>query len=299
LAALVSRQVLAAGGVVWRPREAGSSELEILVVHRPRYDDWSLPKGKLDAGEHRLEAAVREVHEETGVRGVPQVRLRTVTYLTGEPGVEKSVEYWSMRQLADEGHDPDAEVDVRQWIPLATVRDRLTYAHDRGVVARFAALPPVLGTVVMVRHGHAGSRDRWDGPDEERPLDGTGSRDAETAAPLLELFAPGRIISAPALRCRQTVEPAAALVGLPLEVDGRFAENGDPDEALQALRAIAASTPSAVVCSQGGLMKPLLGKIRSASGEPAIPKGASWVLNFARDGAVLATDALDLRTPAV
>jgi 8-oxo-dGTP diphosphatase len=194
------------------------------------------------------------------VRGVPQVRLRTVTYLTGEPGVEKSVEYWSMRQLTDEGHDPDAEVDVRQWIPLATVRDRLTYAHDRGVVARFAALPPVLGTVVLVRHGHAGRRDRWDGPDEERPLDGNGSRDAENARAAARSVRAGRIISAPALRCRQTVEPAATLIGLPLEVDGRFAENGDPDEALHALRGIAASTPSAVVCSQGGLMKPLLGR---------------------------------------
>jgi 8-oxo-(d)GTP phosphatase len=294
----VNRLVLAAGGVVWRPRDDGP-DLEILVVHRPRYDDWSLPKGKLDPGEHRLAAAVREVHEETGVRGAPQVRLRIVSYLTGEPGVEKSVEYWSMRRLVDEGHDPDAEVDVRQWIPLPSARDRLTYAHDRGVVARFAALPPVLGTVVLVRHGHAGSRDLWSGPDDERPLDDNGRRDAENAARLLALFAPGRIVSAPALRCRETVAPAAECVGVPLEVDGRFAENGDPDEALHALQDLAAGGPATVVCSQGGLMRPLLGKIRSASGEPSTAKGAAWVLNFAADGTVIATDSLDLRTPAI
>jgi 8-oxo-(d)GTP phosphatase len=294
----VNKLVLAAGGVVWRPRDAGS-EPEILVVHRPRYDDWSLPKGKLDPGEHRLAAAVREVHEETGVRGAPQVRLRIVSYLTGEPGVEKSVEYWSMRCLVDDGHDPDAEVDVRQWIPLPSARDRLTYAHDRGVVARFAGLPAVLGTVVLMRHGHAGSRERWPGPDDERPLDDNGRRDAESAAPLLALFAPGRVVSAPALRCRDTVAPAADRIGVPLEVDGRFAENGDPDEALHALRDLAADGPATVVCSQGGLMRPLLGKIRSASGEPTTAKGAAWVLNFAADGTVIATDAIDLRTPAI
>jgi 8-oxo-dGTP diphosphatase len=293
----VTRLVLAAGGVVWRSRDGG--EPEILLVHRPRYDDWSLPKGKLDAGEHRLAAAVREVHEETGVRGVPQVRLRTVGYLTGEPDVEKSVEYWSMRALADDGHDPDAEVDMLKWVPLPAARDLLTYAHDRGVVAQFAALPPVRGTVVLVRHGHAGRRDLWSGPDDERPLDDTGRHDAESAAHLLALFAPHRIISAPALRCRETVAPAAELVGLPLEVDGRFAENGEPEEALHALRAIAASVPAAVVCSQGGLIRPLLGRIRSAGGEPATPKGAAWVLNFAEDGAVVATDPLDLRAAAI
>jgi 8-oxo-(d)GTP phosphatase len=291
-----SRLVLAAGGVVWRLRDDGDPE--ILVVHRPKYDDWSLPKGKLDPGEHRLAAAVREVYEETGARGAPQVRLRTVHYLTGDPGVEKSVEYWSMRLLADEGHDPDAEVDVRQWIPLSTARDRLTYAHDRGVVARFATLPAGR-TVVLVRHGQAGSRQRWTGPDDDRPLDEIGRRDAENAAPLLSLFAPERIISAPAVRCRETVAPAAELVGVPLEVDGRFAENGDPDEALHALRAIAASAPAAVVCSQGGLMRPLLGTIRSASGEPTTAKGAAWVLTFADTGDIVATDALDLRTPAI
>jgi 8-oxo-dGTP diphosphatase len=287
--------VLAAGGVVWRP---AGGEPEILVVHRPKYDDWSLPKGKLDAGEHRLAAAVREVYEETGARAAPQVRLRTVNYLTGEPGVEKSVEYWSMRLLADEGHDPNAEVDVRQWIPLSAARDRLTYAHDRGVVARFESLPPG-HTVVLMRHARAGSRDRWTGPDDERPLDEIGREDSQNAAPLLALFAPERLISAPALRCRETMAPAAELLGIPLEVDGRFAENGDPGEALHALRAVAASAPAAVVCSQGGLMRPLLGRIRSAGGEPATPKGAAWVLTFAETGDVVATDALDLRAPTI
>jgi hypothetical protein len=95
------------------------------------------------------------------------------------------------------------------------------------------------------------------------------------------------------------VAPAAELVGTTLEVDGRFAENGDPDEALHALRAIALATPATVVCSQGGLMRPLLARIRSASGEPTTEKGTAWVLNYAGDGSVVATDSLDLRAPAI
>jgi phosphohistidine phosphatase SixA/8-oxo-dGTP pyrophosphatase MutT (NUDIX family) len=297
VAALVTRQVLAAGGVIWRATD-DRADPEILVVHRPRYDDWSLPKGKLDPGEHRLAAAVREVYEESGARGAPQVRLRTVSYLTSEPGVEKSVEYWAMRCLADDGHNPDDEVDVRQWVPLRSARERLTYAHDRGVVATFAALPPLRGVVVLIRHAYAGKRENWDGPDEERPLDDTGRRDAEHAAPLLALFAPERVISAPALRCRQTVAPAARALGTALELDGRFAENGDPDEAIHALRALAAANRATVVCSQGGLIRPLLTKLRGAGGEPSTPKGTAWVLAFGEDGALASTDPLDPRAEA-
>jgi 8-oxo-dGTP diphosphatase len=292
----VNQVVLAAGGVVYRWRPEGDAE--ILLVHRPRYDDWSLPKGKLDPGEHRLAAAVREVHEESGVRGVPQARLRTVNYLTGEPGVEKQVEYWSMRCLSDDGHEPDHEVDVRRWVPLPTARDLLTYAHDRGVVAAFTALPPVTGVVVLVRHAHAGRRAGWQGADDERPLDTNGRRDAENAAPLLALFAPDRVISAPAVRCRDTVTPAADLLGHRLEVDGRFAEDGDPDEALHALQELAQATPSSVVCSQGGLIRPLVAGIRPG-GEPQTPKGTAWVLSFTETGDVASADHLDLRTPAV
>jgi 8-oxo-dGTP diphosphatase len=296
VAALVNHVVLAAGGVVYRWRPEGDAE--ILLVHRPRYDDWSLPKGKLDPGEHRLAAAVREVHEESGIRGVPQARLHNVRYLTGEPGVEKHVEYWSMRTEADEGHEADHEVDVLQWMPLTTARDRLTYAHDRGVVAAFAALPPVTGVVVLVRHAHAGRRDGWEGPDDERPLDENGRRDAGNAAPLLALFGPSRVISAPALRCRDTVAPAADLLGLGLEVDGRFAEGGDPDEALHALQELAQAAPATVVCSQGGLLRPLIASIRPG-GETQTPKGTAWVLSFTETGEIASANHLDLRTPAV
>ncbi len=286
----MSRVVPAAGGVIWRQGP------EILVVHRPRYDDWSLPKGKLKRGEHPVTAAVREVREETGALGAPQVRLPTVRYLTGVPGVEKEVDYWSMRCRVDDGHEPDDEVDAVDWVPLSGARDVLTYAHDRGVVAAFAALPPITGVVVLIRHAYAGDRANWSGPDEERPLDDGGRRDAANAAPVLASFAPERVVSAPALRCRETVAPLADATGLPVVVDGRLAESGDVDEAADALRALAAQVSAAVVCSQGELMRPLLARLRgNAAIEPETPKGAAWVLAYASDGQLAALDALDPR----
>jgi 8-oxo-(d)GTP phosphatase len=288
----VTRIVRAAGGVVWR--RAGSG-LELLVVHRPRYDDWSLPKGKLDVGEHPLAAAVREVAEETGVLGTPQVPLPAVRYLTGEPDVEKVVDYWAMRVLDEHGHEPDHEVDTVEWLPVATLRDRLTYAHDRGVVAAFLALPAIRGIVALVRHASAGRRSGWAGDDDERPLDEAGKRDAERAGDLLALFAPARVVSAPPLRCRDTVAPVAAKAGVEVEVDPRFGEEADVDAALDALRALASSAPATVVCSQGGLIRPLVARLRNGGGDGDTQKGTGWVIAFGNDGKPFAVHHLDLR----
>jgi 8-oxo-(d)GTP phosphatase len=282
--------VRAAGGVVWR----ADDPTEILVVHRPKYDDWSLPKGKLDHGEHPLGAAVREVFEETGVQATPQVRLPSVRYLTGQPGVEKTVDYWSMRVAVAGGHDPTDEVDDVRWVPLAATRDLLTYAHDRGVVSAYAALPTVIGVVALVRHALAGSRKDWPGPDDERPLDDNGRRDAAHAAEVLAHLRPGRIISAPARRCVETVQPIAELIGAAVELDDRFAEQASPDHADAAIRAIAATVPATIVCSQGGLIRPLLARLRGGR-EPETPKGAAWVLSFMTGGGLVAADLLDLR----
>ena len=120
----------AAGGAVCRHRDDGS--LEVLVVHRPRYDDWSLPKGKLDPGESAEDAARREVEEETGFRcelGTPLPSVRYVDH-RGRP---KRVQYWTMRPVGG-GFAPNAEVDDLRWLAVEDALARLSYAHDRVVV---------------------------------------------------------------------------------------------------------------------------------------------------------------------
>ncbi|MEU7933278.1 NUDIX hydrolase [Micromonospora echinofusca] len=295
--------IRAAGGVVWRPADDpgpadGRAHGGVLVclVHRPRYGDWSLPKGKLERGEHPLLAAVREVAEEADVRAVPQVRLPTVRYRS--EGRPKVVDYWSMRAAATGGFQPATEVDDVRWLGVDEAVQLVSYPHDAEVLAAFAALPTVTGTVTLVRHAHAGKRATWSGPDTARPLDAQGWAQAHALAPLVALSRPVRLLSASARRCVQTLDPAAALLDLPIEVDGDLDEprpGQHPDECTLAaaarLAALAATGEPAAVCSQGKVIPGALAKLSGRAGDLTTPKGGGWLLAFAGDR-LLALDRL-------
>ena len=121
----------AAGGVV-----VGRAR-EVVLVHRPKYDDWTLPKGKLEPGEAPLEAALREVLEETGLECRAGPLLGTIEYVDGH-GRDKTVDYWLMEAAGDE-LAPTGEVDEARWVPLADAGALLSYERDRDVLARAAA----------------------------------------------------------------------------------------------------------------------------------------------------------------
>jgi 8-oxo-dGTP diphosphatase len=263
------RPVRAAGGVVWRRR---GGTVEVAVVHRPRYDDWSLPKGKLDPGEHPLTAAVREVAEEADVRGVPQVRLPSVRYLMRN-GVPKLVEFWSMRMAETGGFQPGTEVDDVRWLPPDEAAGLVSYPHDVRVLRDFAALPPVTAVLGVVRHAYAGRRGTWSGPDEARPLDSDGWAQARTLAGLLALIRPVRLLSAAPRRCVQTLQPLADLLDRRIEVDSVFDEPRPGQAAAERdlaaadrLLAVAAADTSAVVCGQGTVIPPVLAQLDRVSG---------------------------------
>jgi 8-oxo-dGTP diphosphatase len=129
--------IQAAGGVLWRP--VGES-FEILLIHRPRYDDWTIPKGKVDAGDAGLAAtAEREVWEETGLRGRMGADLGEIQYtVKGRP---KVVRYWAMELVDDAGSafEPNAEVDELAWLPPDEAKARLVYLPDAEIIDRFLA----------------------------------------------------------------------------------------------------------------------------------------------------------------
>jgi 8-oxo-dGTP diphosphatase len=268
--------IRASGGVVWRPGADGSPL--VALVHRPRYDDWSLPKGKLDRGEHPLAAAVREVAEETGVRAVPQLRLPQIRYL--RDGRPKVVDYWAMMAEAITTFQPNSEVDGLAWAPVTEAVDRLTYAHDADLVHYWATLPPVTATVLLVRHADAG--DRWPASDDARPLSSGGVTDAEALSRLLALFAPTRLVSASPRRCRQTLAPLASARHLPIEVGEAFDETaGDPAAAAARLRRHAEAGGTTVICSQRTVIPPVLAQLTGDSGADwATAKGDGWLLPF-------------------
>lgn len=212
-------RVLAAGAVLWQPDESGDPQ--IALIHRPRYDDWSLPKGKLDRGETEPVAAVREIFEETGQHAVLGRRLVNIDYLI--PGGSKIVHYWAARGQGGE-FVPSKEVDQLQWLPIAEATRQLTYPHDRKVLRRFAKKAVDTQTVLIVRHATAGRKARYRGDDRERPLDKKGRLQAQALVPQLLAFGANDIYAADRLRCAQTVEPLAEKLGLTITSEPTLTE---------------------------------------------------------------------------
>lgn len=280
-------EVLAAGAVLWR---TGRSGVEVGLVHRPRYDDWSFPKGKLDQGESMAAAAVREVAEETGHRARLGIRLGDVRYPVAEG--TKLVRYWAAQERGG-GFVPNDETDELRWVDPGAAAVLLSYARDHDVLQRFTATELPVSVLVLVRHAKAGSRQQWDGEDALRPLSGSGREQARQLAGFLPLFGPDRIVSAPPVRCRETVERAAAAVGLPVTDEPRLGEDGywaDPAAGLARLRDLAARPGVTVVSSQGGVIPHVLGAL--VDGRPLgvdpdrvrARKASTWVLTFGVDG---------------
>lgn len=280
--------VRAAGGVLWRPADDG---IEVAVVHRPRYDDWSLPKGKLEDGEQALTAALREVREETGHSAVAGRTLGVSRYRVLLDGreVPKTVRWWALRRTGGAGRTAaDDEVDELRWVTPGTAESLLTAGRDLGPLRLLVERGLGTTTVLLVRHGRAGDRSGWDGDDLQRPLDARGHRQAAALAALLPGYGPVRVLTAPAVRCRQTVAPLAQACGLPLEVEPVFGEQGyadDPAGSLACLSELGRGPGAVVVCSQGGALPGLVRAVAAAAGRPVdtgrTRKGSVWALTFA------------------
>jgi len=292
---VTGERILAAGGVLWRPL---ATAIEVCLVHRPRYDDWSLPKGKLHADELPLAGAVREVTEETGVNPVVGRRLPTQRYELG-PDV-KYVDYWAMTP-ADGTFVATDEVDSLRWVTPAIAASTLTYDRDRQLVASFAAQPVPTATVLLVRHAKAGSRSRWTGEDAQRPLDAAGRAQAEGLRVALRWFGPTAVRSADVLRCEQTVAGLAEDLGLRVGTEPALSEEAygkDPAAALDRVQAAAAAGGVTVLSSQGGVIPDLLGTLaerdgvtlsRRAGSKIPARKASTWALSFV-DTRVVAAD---------
>jgi 8-oxo-(d)GTP phosphatase len=293
-AELDDADVRAAGAVLWR---SGSDGVEVAVVHRPRYDDWSLPKGKLDRGESMPAAAVREVAEETGFAA----RLGNILGDVRYPVVEgrKVVRFWAAEAL--EGRFvPGAETDELRWCPPPAAVELLSYQRDLRVLQRFTELGLPTATLLLVRHAKAGSRSQWTSADDLRPLSGSGRDQAHRLAELLPLFGPDRIVTAPVVRCRETVAPLARRLGLAVADEPLLSEDGywdDPAAGLARLRELAARPGVTVVCSQGGVIPDVVGALVTAAGRAVgldpddVPsrKASTWVLGL-REGTLLTAD---------
>lgn len=279
-------QLVAAGAVLWRcPDPVRPDIVEVAMVHRPRYQDWSWPKGKPVKGETLPATVVREVAEETGHTAVLGPKLGS-TYYPVAAGM-KMAHYWAARSSGGHFEFSD-EVDALRWVPATEAADLLSYRHDRTLLARLDLATTVTGTVLLVRHAKAGKSEEWDGADDLRPLTAAGRRQAEALRALLPLFGVRRVHSAPPLRCRQTVEGLAADLGVPVIEEPLLTESGyptDPPAALRRVSDIATGPGPAVVCSQGGVIPHLVTGLAGAAeldlpDQPPSRKGSFWGLFF-------------------
>lgn len=224
--------VIAAGGVVWRD---GRDTRQVLLVHRPRYDDWSLPKGKLTPNEHVLVGARREIEEETGQHVVLGPPLGVQRYDVRKNGsvVPKLVHYWSAALTGSvREFEPNDEVDKLEWMPLEKARQRLSYPRDVDILDELGRVLPVESTVVLARHTQAVKRKEWDGKDTARPLNELGEAAAARLVDVLAALGVSRVLSSDAERCATTVSPYAAAIDKSMELLPEISERGyekDPD----------------------------------------------------------------------
>lgn len=287
----VNKAVLAAGAVLWRPNGDASAP-EVAIIHRPRYNDWSLPKGKVEPGETEPVAAVREIQEETGYSSHLGRRLAAVSYPV-EQGMKK-VRYWAAQRCAGE-FTPNAEVDELKWLPVAEAMKQLEYPHDRKVLRRFAEQPVDTQAVLIVRHGTAGSKSRYKGDDRKRPLDKHGRAQAESLVGVLLAFGANTVYAGDRVRCHQTLEPLAEELGVtihnePLLTEEAYAENRKA--ARHRFLEIAAAGGTPVICTQGRVIPDLIAwwcerdEVRPDKSRNR--KGSTWVLSLAGERLVAA-----------
>lgn len=276
--------VQAAGAVV--TRKGG----DVLLVHRPRYDDWSFPKGKLARGEHITAAAVREVGEETGLHVRLGPRLSDQRYPLGRSR-QKTVHYWLARACGDEdvsGYQPNKEIDEVRWVSRKVAMDLLTYDYDRSTLEESVPLRKKTQALVILRHAAARSRKAWRQDDRLRPLLVAGTVWARRLVPILASYDLTTIVSSSSARCVQTVAPYAEHSGWPLATaDGLSEEGANAKKVVTLVDDLLHSGESALLCTH----RPVLPAVFDAAAIPErkLDPGAMLVAHH-RKGRVVATE---------
>lgn len=268
--------VLAAGVICWREI---TGKPEILLVSRVKYRDWSFPKGKLDPGELLPEAAVREVHEETGMKIRLGRKLGVITYPLPD-GDNKEVHYWAAKvnpKAQSELHtEPNDEIQDLRWLNLKAARDLLSYDHDRSLLQLAAELleEGELETraLMVLRHAQALPRSDWKGADGQRPLTDVGKQQAKRLTPLLAAFGPKRIVSSPWERCQKTVRPYAKAKSKPVIERGQLSEKGNakgPRRTRNLIEDLLNGNKTAVICTHRPALPSVLDAL-AAHADPAL-----------------------------
>lgn len=293
---LATPLIQAAGAVLWRKNE--NSEIEIALIHRPRYDDWSLPKGKVENNESHIATAYREVLEETGYTSTFGPEIGKAIYkLEGAP---KEVRYWAAQANAtQEGKPNPEEVDQLEWLTPKKAKDMLTNKDDRKIVDYFLEFGVDTFPIILLRHAKALKRTDWDGDDGDRPLEHRGQLQAKRLLPIYLPYGAKEVHTSDALRCTETVDPMTRAMQVTPIYSADLSEYGyekDKEVSLDYIQDLMDRGIPALVCSHNPiipkLVKKLVGKKYFKSMDRELEPAQAIILHC-RDGEVIACDWID------
>jgi len=284
--------IQAAGAVLWRYSQR---KIEIALVHRPRYNDWSLPKGKVEEKESHIACAYREVVEETGYTPEFGPEIGQATYKVAEG--KKVVRYWSARatDAAPSAIDKN-EIDEVLWLEVKEAKKKLTLEDDRAIVDFFTEVGVDTTPLVLLRHAKALKREEWDGDDADRPLNNVGQLQTKRLLPQFFPYNITEVHSSDAYRCMQTVEDLSRALDLNLFIALDLSEDAfakDKDAALDYVSSLMIDGKNVLICSHNPILpkvlKKLVGKKYFKEMDSKLEPAQAWVIHH-RDGEVVAVD---------
>ena len=277
----MSATIQAAGAVVWRNP---NGKTEVAIIHRPKYDDWSFPKGKAEIGESLIACAHREVLEETNIHTEFGAFLGDVEYLT--PDGKKRVSFWAAKAINQTDFNPNSEVDQLSWVNVKKVKELLTLDTDKKILTQFVKLDFNTRPFILLRHAKAVTRDEWQGDDDDRPLDSLGQNQANRLLALYQVYNLEQIHTSDAVRCYDTVNPMAKGLGIKLEVTGKLSENTykkDKEKAFDYAKDLIKEDARILLCSHNPILPKMLNKLTKKSDvdadEGKLSPADAWVIH--------------------
>lgn len=288
--------VRAAGAVLWR--RLSDDLVQVALIHRPKYQDWSFPKGKVEIGESDISCAYREVMEETGFDSQFGPELCKVEYPIGDQ--LKVVRYWSAQAIGDPKNVLDIkEVDQLIWVTISDAYQKLSRAGDKEVLKNFEIYGVDTTPLIFLRHGKAIAREEWEGDDGDRPLAQLGQVQSKRMLSKYLPFAISEIHTSDAVRCYETVAPMARAMSLDMIYWSELSEYSfakDKKAAINVVNDIIESETRAIVCGHNpvlpGIVAKFIGKKNFKQLDHGLLPGEAWILHH-RDGEVIAIDWME------
>ncbi|MBU6352817.1 MAG: NUDIX hydrolase [Actinomycetales bacterium] len=290
--------IKASGGVVWRRNYR--DEVEIALVHRPKYNDWSLPKGKRESHEESIACAFREILEETGFHVRLSKFLGTTFYETPEGA--KSVDYWAAKYVDERAVPNPFEIDQVKWVSLTQVNDFQLRSTDREIIHKFRSIELDTSALILLRHAKAISREEWESDDGDRPLANFGTQQSRRLIANLTPYDVREIHTSSAVRCYETVTPLARALDIGYIFSDKLSEyefERNQDSAYEYVKGLLRNDVATVICSHNPILPTVLSRLYAKSGfELPVTKlepGDAWVVHHL-DREVISVDYLSAPT---